>query len=73
MNLMLQKKFLDNPKLYNHLKENSKWIKYLNRNPENFKLFESKMKELYKERTTDKVKDVIDNMELITTFLNAMK
>ena len=33
MELSLQKKILENPKLYQHLKQNSGWIKILNRNP----------------------------------------
>ena len=73
MEIELQKKFIDNQKLYNHLKQNSEWIKILNRNPELFKNFENAMKEKYKERTTDKVDEMLDNIDLITSFLNAMK
>ena len=73
MELQLQKYIMDKPKLYEHLKQNSAWIKILNRNPLAIKEFEEKMKEQYKERTTDKVDEVLDNIDLITTFLNAMK
>ena len=73
MELSLQKKILENPKLYQHLKQNSGWIKILNRNPNTFKDFEEAMKEMYKERTTDKMDEVLDNIDLISTFLNAMK
>ncbi len=73
MELELQKRIIENPKLYNHLKQNSYWIKQLNRNPLNLKTFEEAMKEKYKERTTDKVNEVFDNIDLITSFLNAMK
>ena len=48
MELTLQKKFLENPKMYQHLKENSYWFKYLNRDANTYKEFESKMKEVYK-------------------------
>ncbi len=73
MELSLQKKILENPKLYQHLKQNSGWIKILNRNPNTFKDFEEAMKEMYKERATDKMDEVLDNIDLISTFLNAMK
>ena len=73
MELSLQKKILENPKLYQHLKQNSGWIKILNRNPNAFKEFEETMKEMYKERATDKMDEVLDNIDLISTFLNAMK
>ncbi len=73
MELELQKQILLKPKLYEHLKQNSEWIKLLNRNPNFLKDFEEKMKEQYKERTTDKMDEVLDNIDLITTFLNAMK
>ena len=73
MNLILQKKLLDNPKMYQYLKENSYWIKLLNRNSNNYKIFEEKMKELYKERTTDKISSVVDNIELISGIFNSLK
>lgn len=73
MNLILQKKLLDNPKMYQYLKENSYWIKLLNRDSNNYKVFEEKMKELYKERTTDKISSVVDNIELISGIFNSLK
>jgi len=73
MELELQKKLLDNPKMYNYLKENSYWIKYLNRDANLYKEFESKMKELYHERPTDKISDVIDNIDLISSVLMSLK
>ncbi len=73
MEINLQKLIKENPKMYNHLKQNSEWIKLLNRNPYNYKQFTLAMKEKYKERTTDKVDEMLDNIDLITTFLNAMK
>ena len=73
MNLILQKKLLDNPKMYQYLKENAYWIKLLNRDSNNYKVFEEKMKELYKERTTDKISSVVDNIELISGIFNSLK
>ena len=73
MEYFLQKKFLDNPKMYTYLKENSYWINYWNRDADVYKEFESKMKELYKERTTDKISAVIDNIDLINGVLMSLK
>lgn len=73
MNLVLQKKLLDNPKMYQYLKENSYFIKILNRDPNSYKVFEEKMKELYKERATDKISSAIDNIELVSGILSSLK
>lgn len=73
MNLILQKKLLDNPKMYQYLKENSYFIKLLNRDPNSYKNFEEKMKELYKERATDKITSAIDNIELVSGILSSLK
>ena len=73
MELELQKKLLDNPKMYQYLKENSYWIKYLNRNPDVYREFQEKMKELYRERATDKLSDAIDNIDLISSVLSSLK
>lgn len=73
MQLGLQKVLLDNPKMYQYLKENSYWIKHLNRDPSLYKSFENKMKELYRERPTDKISDMIDHIDLISGVLNSLK
>ena len=73
MEIFLQKMILDHPKMYQHLKENSYYFKYLNRDARFYKDFTEKMKELYHERTTDKISDAIDNMDLISNVLMAFK
>lgn len=73
MELDLYMKLRKNPKMYNILKGNSYWIKMLNRNPENYKIFEREMKERYKLRTTDKLNEVVDNIDLISTVLETLK
>ena len=60
-------------KMYDLFKFNSYWIKDLNRNPENIKKFKEQMKVKYKLRTTDKISDAIDNIDIITNVLNALK
>ncbi len=64
---------LDHPKMYQHLKENSYWFKYLNRDSSFYKDFEEKMKELYHERATDKISDAIDNIDLVSNVLMSLK
>ena len=73
MDLMLQKRFLENQKMYQYLKVNSYWFKYLNRDANSYKEFETKMKELYKERPTDKISEMIDNIDLINGVLMSLK
>ena len=73
MELDLYMKLKKNPKMYNILKSNSYWIKQLNRKPEIYKRFENEMKERYKLRTTDKINEVIDNIDLISTVLETLK
>ena len=73
MELEIQKILVDNPKMYEHLKENSYYIKYLNRDAAYYKEFVERMKELYHERATDKISDAIDNMDIISNVLMAFK
>lgn len=73
MDINLQMKIRNDKKMYDLLKENSYWIKELNRNPENYKKFVLDMKKKYRMRFTDKVSDAIDNIDLITTVLDTLK
>ena len=73
MELELQKKLIDNPKMYQYLKENSFWVKDLNRNSDYYSKFLEAMKERYRLRTTDKISAAIDNIDLISSFLGAFK
>ena len=60
-------------KMWDLLKINSYWIKDLNRNSSNIKRFKDDMKVKYKLRTTDKISDAIDNIDLISNVLGALK
>ena len=60
-------------KMWDLLKINSYWIKDLNRSSSNIKRFKDDMKVKYKLRTTDKISDAIDNIDLISSFLGAFK
>ena len=64
---------LNEEKLLPYLKENSNWIKYLNRNPKNYALFKNEIKTKYKLRKTDKINNAIENIDLISNVLNILK
>ena len=55
------------------LKQNSYWLKELNRNPNQVKTFITEMKKQYHLRPTDKISDAIDNIDMINHVLNALK
>ncbi len=60
-------------KMFQLLKENSYWIKELNRSPTNYKRYKENMKIKYRLRATDKISDAIDNIDIISNVLNALK
>ena len=60
-------------KMWDLLKLNSYWIKDLNRDSSSIKRFKEDMKVQYKLRTTDKISDAIDNIDLISNVLSALK
>lgn len=65
--------FKENVNNYVLLKENSYYIKALNRQEIDYKTFVNEMKIKYKNRTTDKINKVIDNMDLISSVLDILK
>lgn len=73
MNLDVQFKIKSDVNYIRYLRENSYWYKILNRHPERFNDFISEMKERYKLRSTDKISDFADKLELVKTFLSVLK
>lgn len=73
MNLILQKKLMDDEKMAELLKQNSYWIKNLNRKEESYKDFVQEMKVKYNLRVTDKINEAIDNIDLISSILETLK
>ncbi len=73
MEKFLQIAFRENPKTFDLLKLNSYYFKELNRGVVDYKKFVSDMKIKYKERTTDKLESLMDNMELVSSVLNVLK
>ena len=68
MNLDIQYIISSNKYYLRYLRENSNWYKYLNRDPNNFKLFEEEVKNVYKLRPTDKISRAIDTFEMLQTL-----
>ena len=62
-----------NPNIYRYLREESYWYKYLNRNPMNYDKFVKTMKEQYKIRPTDKINEVVENIDLVSNILNVIR
>ncbi len=73
MQLDLQMKFRENEKYFNYLKINSYYFKELNRGKIDYKNFANDMKVKYKERATDKISNVIDNIDLISSLVETLK
>jgi len=73
MEYYLQNKLQEDKKFKRYLDENSQYIKYLNRNPESYKEFMKEMKTIYKERTSDKLNDALNTIEIISSVLDALK
>jgi len=73
MEYFLQAKLLEDKKFKKYLEENSNYIKYLNRNPEYYKTFIKEMKEIYKERATDKLNDAINTIDIVSSILDTLK
>lgn len=73
MNLNLQYKIYQDPKQHQFLRENSYWYKYLNRSESYYKDFIYDMKDKYKLKPTDKINKMVDNINMIRTFLDVLK
>ena len=71
LNVLLELK--KDEKMWELLKDNSYWYKELNRHPESIKQYKNDMKAKYHLRPTDKISDAIDNIDLISNVLNALK
>lgn len=73
MNLNLQYRINQDLRLKQFLRENSYWYKYLNRNEIYYKDFVNDMKDKYKLKPTDKINKMVDNLNMVKTFLDVLK
>lgn len=63
---------LKKDKIYDYLKENSGLIKNLLRNPTYYETFKKDIKEKYNLRLTDKLSNVINDVELISSIISTI-
>ena len=61
------------PKQIKYLRENSYWYKYLNRSNTYYKDFITNMKKEYQLTTNDKLNKIVNNINMINTFLDVLK
>lgn len=73
MKIDIQFKIKNNPMLQKYIRENSYWYKNLNRNPDLINILIDEMKEKYKLTTADKINDLGQKLDLISTFINVLK
>ena len=73
MEINLQYKIKNTKGYYKYLKDNSWWIKNLSRNPNSFNDYQNYLKDKYELRTSDKISKAIDNIDLISSLLSAIK
>lgn len=73
MYINTQFKLKNNPKYIDFLHHNSYWYKKLNRNSKNFTEFENDVKDKMQLRITDKISEVANAIDMLTTFLSKMK
>ena len=73
MEINLQYKIKNTKGYYEYLKDNSWWIKNLSRNPNSFNDYQNYLKDKYELRTSDKISKAIDNIDLISSLISAIK
>lgn len=64
---------LEKDKLLIYLKQNSYFIKDLLRNPNNYKNFKKTIKEKYNLRLQDKISNIINDIELVSSIINTIQ
>ena len=72
MRLDLQYRIGQDEKQSTFLMENSYWYKYLNRTNNYYKDFLEDMKDKYKLKPEDKINRIIDNINMVKTFLDVL-
>jgi thiaminase len=59
-------------KLTDYLKQNSYYIKDLNRNPNYYETFKKIIKEKYNLKITNKVSNIIEDIELVSSIISSI-
>lgn len=64
---------LEKDKLLIYLKQNSYFIKDLLRNPNNYENFKKTIKEKYNLRLQDRISNIINDIELVSSIINTIQ
>ena len=72
MELSIIYKIKQDKKHYDYLRSHSYWYKYLNRDPNNYKLFLEAYKKYSRSLTTNKLSDTINNIDMVTNILKVL-
>ena len=73
MILPIQFKIKENPYYLKYLRSHSYWYKLLNRNPNNFRLFEEEVKKEYRLTKADRLENFFNNFEMLEKILSSFK
>ena len=73
MKISMQLKLSNTKNYYNYLKDNSLFIKELNRSEINYKLFDEYVKNKYTLKLGDRLNKALNNIENVSSFLNLLK
>ena len=73
MELNIMFKIKQDKKQYEFLRKNSYWYKYLNRDPNNYKLFLKAYKRNNRYEKTNKVNDTINSISTVTNLLKLIE
>jgi len=71
--LPIQFKIKENPYYLRYLRSHSYWYKLLNRDYNNFKIFEEEVKKEYHLTKADKVQSVFNTLEMVEKVVQALK
>ena len=72
MTLNTQMKILNTKNYYQYFKENSNWIKELNRDENNIKNFIEFIKDKYSLKLTDRIENIINGAETLSNVLEIL-
>lgn len=73
MSLDIQFKLKSNPLYKQYIRQHSHWYKILTRNPNSFNTFEEEVKDFYKLRPADRIGKMLETIELVSSFMTALK
>ena len=73
MELGIIYKIKQDKKEYDYLRQNSYWYKYLNRDPNNYKVFLDSYKKHSRNEKTNKVNDTINNIDTVANILKVIE